>query len=249
MPSMTNYPPELTKLVKVPLFKDLPERTLAEVLNSATRRTVETGTFLYMQGDPADNFYLLLSGKMKLTQTTPEGQQIILTYAGPGNAIAVIAVLSNIDYPVSAEAVEDSQVLSWKQDEMHRLMLRHPEIALNAIRALASRVLEFQDRVRELSTERVERRIARALLRLANQAGRRVENGVLIDLPLSRQDLAEMTGTTLFTVSRTLKQWENQGLIISGREQVIIRFPHGLVTIAEDLPNAYPRSEGGQESG
>jgi CRP-like cAMP-binding protein len=97
-------------------------------------------------------------------------------------------------------------------------------------------VRDFQDRVRELSTERVERRIARALIRLVRQAGKKVQEGVLIDLPLSRQDLAEMSGTTLFTVSRTLSQWESKGLIQSGRERVVVRNPHGLVSIAEDLP-------------
>ncbi|MER3457798.1 MAG: hypothetical protein C4309_03385 [Chloroflexota bacterium] len=118
---------------------------------------------------------------------------------------------------------------------MVRLMERTPRLAFNALRLLAGRVQELQDRVRELATERVERRVARTLLRLARQAGRKVENGVLIDLPLSRQDLAEMTGTTLFTVSRVLSRWEQQGLVEAGRERVLIRFPHGLVRIAEDL--------------
>jgi CRP-like cAMP-binding protein len=85
-------------------------------------------------------------------------------------------------------------------------------------------------------TERVERRIARALLRLAHHAGRRVETGVEIDFPLSRQDLAQMTGTTLFTVSRTLSAWQGDGLILTRRRRVTIRQPHRLVRIAEDLP-------------
>jgi CRP-like cAMP-binding protein len=118
---------------------------------------------------------------------------------------------------------------------MRGLMMACPGIALNAIQILAGRVRDFQDRIRELTTERVERRIARALLRLARQTGHKVDEGVLIDLPLTRQDLAEMTGTTLFTVSRTLSQWEAQGLVHAGRERVVIRFPHGLVSIAEDL--------------
>jgi CRP-like cAMP-binding protein len=87
-----------------------------------------------------------------------------------------------------------------------------------------------------VATERVERRIAHALLRLVRQAGRRVEAGVEIDFPLSRQDVAEMTGTTLHTVSRTLSAWESQGIVESGRQQVVIRKPHALVAIAEDLP-------------
>ena len=86
-----------------------------------------------------------------------------------------------------------------------------------------------------LATERVERRVARALLRLVGQAGTKTEGGVLIDFPLSRQDLAELTGTTLHTVSRILSSWEHKGIIESGRRRIVICQPHGLVTIAEDL--------------
>jgi CRP-like cAMP-binding protein len=110
-----------------------------------------------------------------------------------------------------------------------------PGLALNGLRLVAGRFQELQSRYQELATERVERRVARTLLRLARQTGRRTEEGVLIDLPLSRQDLGEMTGTTLYTVSRILSNWEQQALIQTGRERVIICNPHGLVVIAEDL--------------
>jgi CRP-like cAMP-binding protein len=85
--------------------------------------------------------------------------------------------------------------------------------------------------------------VARALLRLARQAGQRAEDGVLIGLPLSREDLAEMTGTTLYTVSRILSHWEQQGFVEAGRERVLIHHPHALVAIAEDLPRDIPQEE------
>ena len=147
-------------------------------------------------------------------------------------------------------------MLAWDETEMHRLMEQIPQISINALGILASRVREFQDRLRELATERVERRIAHTLLRLARQTGRKVPEGVLIDMHLTRQDLAEMTGTTLYTVSRTLSQWEAQGLVQSSRERVVIRFPHGLVSIAEDLifgddlenfPEGKPSTQNGTE--
>jgi CRP-like cAMP-binding protein len=97
------------------------------------------------------------------------------------------------------------------------------------------------DRYQELVTERVEQRLARALLRLARQAGQRSEQGVLIGFPLSRENLADMTGTTLYTVSRILSSWEHQGLVEAGRERVLIRRPHALVAIAEDLPPDIPQ--------
>ena len=96
-------------------------------------------------------------------------------------------------------------------------------------------IQEMQERYRELVTEKVEQRIARVLLRLAGQSGKRVEAGVLIELPFSRQDLAEMAGTTLYTVSRILSAWEKQGLITSGRERVTLTNPHAVMRLAEGL--------------
>lgn len=218
------------------LFKGLSAGELERVAQVARQRRLVSDAYLYYQGDPAEYLPVLLAGRLKLTQLTPEGQQVLMRYTSPGEVFGVLAVLSDMAWPTSAQAVEDSLVATWEKEAMYDLMLRYPRIALNALAVLASHTRDFQDRIRELSTERVERRIARALLRLARQTGRKVKEGVLLDLPLSRQDLAEMSGTTLFTVSRTLSQWESKGLIKAGREQVTILFPHGLVVIAEDLP-------------
>jgi CRP-like cAMP-binding protein len=230
-------PPDSSPTLRgVDLFQDLDEADLEQVTRAAVQRRVAEDAFLFFQGDPATHLHVLLSGSIKLTQVTPEGQQVLLRYARPGEAFAVVAVLSDMLYPTSAQAVSDCLVAAWDRRTMNDLMVQSPRIALRALAILARHTREFQDRIRELSTERVERRVARALLRLARQTGRKVKEGVLLDLSLSRQDLAEMTGTTLYTVSRTLSQWEAQGLIKSGREKITILFPHGLVTIAEDLP-------------
>lgn len=220
----------------VDLFQDLDEAGLERVGRVAKLRRVPADSFLFHQGDPAGHLHVLLSGRLKLTQITVDGQQVLLRYANPGEAFAVLAVLSEMLYPITVQAVEDSLVAAWDKDTMQELMLEYPQIALRAMELLAKHTREFQDRIRELSTERVERRIARALVRLARQTGRKVKEGILLDLPLSRQDLAEMSGTTLYTVSRTLSQWESQGLVRSGREKIVILSPHGLVSIAEDLP-------------
>jgi len=113
-------------------------------------------------------------------------------------------------------------------------MERLPKLALNAPAIQGRHLREIQARCRELATERVERRIARAVLRLARRAGRRVPEGVRVEFPSSRQDIAEITATTLYTVSRTLSGWENRGLVTLGRQEVVIRDPHGLVALAED---------------
>jgi CRP-like cAMP-binding protein len=227
---------EVDQIKGITLFRNLRADDLSWLVQTGRQRHFKNGEFIFYEGDPADTLYVLLKGRVKLTQITPEGQQVLQHYVAPGEAFAIVAVFSESQYPVSAETIDDSITLAWDRDAMRQIMLRYPSVAINALHILAEYTREFMARVREMSSERVERRIARALLRLAQQAGKKVEAGVLIDLPLSRQDLAELAGTTLFTVSRTLSQWEAQGLLKSGREKVIIRFPHGLVSIAEDLP-------------
>lgn len=229
-------PSDANSLQDVRLFEGLTPEAIAQVVRAARLLQLEEDQYLFHQGDPADHIFTLLTGRVKLSQVTPDGQQVILRMAGPKDTFAVVAVLSELELPVSAQALEASSVLGWDRETMHDLMLRFPHLALNALKVLSARTREFQDRIRELATERVERRIARTVLRLVRQTGRKVPEGVLLDLTLTRQDLAELSGTTLFTVSRTLSQWESQGLIQTGREKIIILSPHSLVTIAEDLP-------------
>jgi CRP-like cAMP-binding protein len=238
MGTVALQPNDINKiLANVQFFAGLEGGELEQVVQAARMTRVEVDTYLYFEGDPADELHVLLQGNIRLSQLTPEGQQVILRYASSGEAFGIIAVLSGTNYPVTAQAVEECLVLAWGETEMNGLMAAIPRLALNAMKIMAAHLREFQDRIRELSTERVEQRIARAVLRLARQSGRKTEEGILLDLPVSRQDLAELTGTTLYTVSRTLSGWEQQGLIKSGREEIIILFPHGLVAIAEDLPD------------
>ncbi len=172
-----------------------------------------------------------------------DGHEVILRFVGPGEAVAALALFEGAAYPLTASAVSESLLLAWHRDVLQELVQHHPPLAVNAMRLLSERLREVQERFRELATERVAQRVARALLRLVRQAGRRAEDGVLIDMPLSRQDLAEMTGTTLYTVSRTLSEWESRGILESGREKVLVKRPHALVAIAEDLPQNPEREE------
>jgi CRP/FNR family transcriptional regulator, nitrogen oxide reductase regulator len=227
---------DLSLLKNTSLFSGLKQDELDRVAQAARIRKVDNQGFFYMEQDPAESLYILMEGRIRLVQVTPSGQQVIMRYISPVEEFGVIAMLSGAVYPVSAQAVDDSTALYWNKASLKELMEQIPGVAINALQTLADRVSEFQDRIRELTTERVERRIARALLRLAQQTGRKVEDGVLVDLLITRQDIAEMTGTTIFTVSRTMSQWETQGIIKSGREKIIIRRPHQLVVIAEDLP-------------
>lgn len=227
-------------LQEVDLFHDLQADQLEIVFQAAHRLRIADEAYLFHQGDLAERLHVVLKGSLKLTQVTPDGQQVLLHYVHAGQAFAILAVLGGTDYPVSAQAVEDSLVLTWDREVINDLMMRFPQIALRALEVMTRQARGFQDRIRELSTERVERRLARALLRLAQQAGSKVQDGVRINLSISRQELAEMTGSTLFTVSRILSQWESQGLIETRRGKILIRLPHELVTIAEELARRQP---------
>ncbi len=225
-------------LESVSLFQGLTPAERQEIYQAAHLRAVEKGELFFVQGEEAHTLYVLTRGRVRLNQLSPEGEQVLLRVIVPGQLFGGVAVLSGTTYPVAAEAVAASEALGWDGETMARLMERYPTIARNALRLLAERIQELQERYRELATERVERRVASAVLRLARQTGRKVEGGVLIDFPLSREDLAAMTGTTLYTVSRILKRWEKQGLVEAGRQRLLIRSPHGLVVLAEDLPPA-----------
>ncbi len=222
-------------LENIALFKDLTGQELQDLIDQAGELSYDANSFLFHQDDPAERIFVLKSGRVKLYQLSADGQQVLMHVMTPSMMFAAIAMVEGAAYPVSAEAAEDCKVLYWSQAALLGMIHRYPVLALNALKVLAGHVREFQDRYRELATERVERRVARAVLRLAGQTGVKTDEGVLLNLPLSRQDLAEMTGTTLYTVSRILSSWEEKGLVTAGRERLVIRFPHGLVRIAEDL--------------
>jgi CRP-like cAMP-binding protein len=222
-------------LTRVPLFTELSTDALTEVANAARARKAASGTTFFREGDAAESFFVIDEGTVKLTQIAPEGQQVVLRLLGSGEAFGGVAAFGGATYPVTAEAVTDVLVCEWRGTVMAGLIERHPRLALNALRFVAARLHELQVRYRQLATEKVERRIARALVRLVQQAGRRLEDGVLIDLPLTRDDLAQMTGTTLYTVSRVVSRWESEGLLEAGRQRIVVKNPQGLMSVADDL--------------
>ena len=195
--------PELLELVRhlqdVHLFAGLGQSELQRIARVAQWREVDRGRFFFQQGSTADVVYALHLGRVKLIQSTPEGQHVVLRFVGPGEMFGPTAILAGQVFPVSAQAVRWCQAICWSGKTMARLMEGCPRIALNALSDLTARLKELQERYRELATERVERRVAHALIRLAGRAGWKTEDGLLIDMPLSHQDLAEMTGTTLYT--------------------------------------------------
>lgn len=217
------------------LLEDLGGAEREAVLAAGQERVVQPGAYFFHQGEASHMLYIVTAGQVKLTQVTEAGDQVVVGYFGPGNGLGIIVALSGMPYPLSAEAVEACRAVSWHRDIMKALMLRYPRLALNGLEMVGGRFVQLQDRFRDMATKRVEQRVARTLLRLVRQFGRRVEEGVLIDIPLSRQNLAEMTGTNLYNVSRIVRQWEKDGLVRSERQQITILKTHDLVMIGEDL--------------
>ncbi len=227
-------PTTLDEIGKIPLFQGVAREDLLRLVQNAHRKQLHAGGFFFIQGDPADHMYVLLEGRVKLTQVGPDGQQALIRMITPVTLFALVAMTAFTNYLVTAQAVDDSQAFYWTRDELMEFMRRSPQMAVNAMQMMAERLQEIQERFREATTVKVEKRLAHTLIRLAAQSSKEVEQGTLIDLPLTRQDLAEMSGTTLFTVSRILSRWDDQGLIIASREQVIIRNSNQLSKIVEE---------------
>ncbi|HXF86467.1 MAG TPA: Crp/Fnr family transcriptional regulator [Anaerolineales bacterium] len=221
-------------LRRVNALKEAPEEDLKLLLERSILRSIEEGEFFFFQGDPALYAYLLISGRVKLLQSNPSGQQVNLRTIGEWELFAVLgAVRSDATYPVTAQALESCSALAIESSFLREMMQTRPYLNFGLMQMMTGYIQEIQERYRELATERAERRLALTILRLASQIGKQV--GKAIELPLSRQDLAEASGSTMFTVSRTLAAWERRGLVEAGRERILIRNPHGLVEIAEGL--------------
>ena len=217
----------------VALFAALDPAALLEVKTVATVKRIDAGSTFFREGDPATSFFVLDVGSVKLTQLAGEGDQVVLLLIGPGDAFGGVAAFGGLAYPVTAEAVTDSTAYEWPGTVMAALMERYPKLAIAALRFVADRYHELQIHYRQLATENVERRVARALLQLIKQTGRRVDAGVLIDLPLTREDIAQMTGTTLYTVSRIISRFEQEGILEAGRKRMAIRNPQALLAAAD----------------
>jgi CRP/FNR family transcriptional regulator, nitrogen oxide reductase regulator len=223
-------------VANLPLFAGFSAEELDEVLREARSQRVARNRNIFGQGEKAHSFFILLHGHVRASKTTPMGEQVVVRYILPGETFGVAPAIGLRHYPATATAVDDSVILAWPSSTWPRLVSRFPALAANTLQTVGNRLQESHARVVEISTQQVEQRVANALLRLAKQAGHKVDHGVEIDFPISRQDIAQMTGTTLYTVSRILSGWEQRGLIESGRQRIVLREPHKLLMLTEQAP-------------
>ena len=218
-------------LKRVGLFAELPATTIDDLAARFRARVVARAGFIFLEGEPAGMLHVAAEGRVKIVRETAEGKQVILRLIQPGEAFGVSGGWGGLTYPARAQALDRAVVLEMPAGELATLIGVHPELALALIRELGMRLREAEARILDLQTEGVEARLARALLRLAGiakQADRSSgEAGTLASggtgtLALSRQDLADLTGTTLSTASRTLSAWHRLGFVLALRERVEI---------------------------
>ena len=217
----------------LPQFEGMGPEDLDYILRNAHSQRFARETTIFEQDDEAHSFFLLLDGHVRVVKSTAAGQQVIVRYISPGELLGIAQALGRTTYPANAIAAIDCVVLAWPSRLWLEFSARFPAFGANTYKAVGARLEEAQTRIVEMSTEQVEQRVAHALLRLVNQTGKHTAEGILIDFPISRQDIAEMTGTTLHTVSRLLSLWEAKGLVRSGRQKVTVVEPHRLFMLAE----------------
>jgi CRP-like cAMP-binding protein len=181
---------------------------------------------------------LIRSGSVKITQLGADGGEVLLWIYGPGNVVGAFPEPLPSFHTCSARAMEKGTALVWEYPVFEAYMQEYPQIRRNVGLILASRLDELEERFCEIATEKVARRISLALLRLLKQIGKKVEGGV--EISLSRLELAQMTGTTLFTTSRVLSRWGDMGYVLPRREAVLVRDSNWLERAGDEENERWP---------
>jgi CRP-like cAMP-binding protein len=208
-------------LRRCPILRGLTQEDLDLVLESAKQERAAKGG-VFFQGHPVSRIYVLVRGRVKIIWTDPQGDEVITRVVRPGDAFGHIAAWGGQDRLIRAQAAEDSEALAVDAERLMQIIARRPVAALNGLRVLARQVFEGWQSFRILATEPAERRIAWMLLKLVRPDGGDREGAGPIQLPLSQQDLAELAGTTVFTVSRLMGRWKRQGIVAVGRGKVTV---------------------------
>jgi CRP-like cAMP-binding protein len=211
---------------RAPLFRGVARTECLELARRARDRWALRRQFFFHEGEAAADVWILATGLAKLTQASAEGAQVILRLVGPGEILGGLGLAAGAAQSSTSQALEDCHALALDRATFDEAAARSPVIQRNALRILGERLRLAEDRLRELATDKAPVRVARALLRLAVQVGQPTQGGVVVRL--SREDVAQMTGTTLFTVSRLLSGWEEQGLLRGGRERIVVADAGGL---------------------
>jgi CRP-like cAMP-binding protein len=217
------------------LFTGLGERECKEIVSCARARVFARDELLFSQGQPVRNLILLQSGSVKHTQLSSGGNEVLLWMSGTGDAVN-LEPESACGHTCSARAVERCRALVWEYNRLQTVLAQYPSIRKNISLILAGRLHELEERFREMATERVAKRLALTLLRLLKRVGKPGRTGV-VEISLTREELAQMTGTTLFTISRILSAWAAKGFVQPRRQGVVISDPKRLESLGDEEGN------------
>lgn len=203
-------------LAEVEIFGSLPAQTLAELAPHFREYALVKGEYLFFEGDKSERIYIALRGRIKVVRHSSDGKEVLLEVVPAGRPFALLSGIERYPLSASAVAMEDCTLLSIDSDHFLKLLGANPELSMSVIHDLVGRLRDARDRIRSLALERVEQRIARVLLTLADSVGKRVEGRVILDLSLTRQDIASMVGTTVESAIRTMSRFQKDGILKTG---------------------------------
>jgi|TARA_R110000751_G_scaffold79310_3_gene159908 CRP-like cAMP-binding protein len=221
-------------LTHIPPFSLLHHDQIREIIDQATVRRYVEGTAVFREGDPAYRFFMVLDGYIRVLRVTPGGEQVISLHIPSGQLFGFAKAIGRDTYPATAMTASEAIILSWPMQVWDYFVTSYPGFSSETYKIVGERMGELNMRVVEMATQQVEQRVANTLLRLVNQTGRKVEGGIEVDFSITRQDLSEMTATTLHTISRLLSAWEKQGLVKSRRKHIVVSNPQRLVVLGQD---------------
>ncbi len=210
------------------IFSSLNDGELGEVANLAIKRSFMPNEFIFWEGDAPERFYIVAEGKVKILKHSSLGKEFIIAFFGPGEMFGEVAVFENKPYPASAQAVAETKVVGIKREDFLSFLANRPQVALRIINVLGGRLRDAQNRLRDLAGERVEQRLASVLLMLSSKLG--------LTLPFTRQEIADMVGTTTETAIRVMSHLKDRGIIRSVRGKVIILDEEKLRLLSEGPP-------------
>ncbi len=226
--------PDIQYLKKIPVFADLPDDALLAIHQHSSERTYRRGAVIFFEGDPGEGFHYVKSGRVKIVKVAGDGREHIIKLLVPGDIFAEVLLFNSQPYPATAIAAEDAAVGIIRNADLELLVLANNKLALQLIKALSQRLLYAQQKIKNLALGDVLARTAETLLRLGREHGRSGENGsIVIAVGLSRQELANLVGTTRETVTRTLSALRREKIIDFAGDDLIILRPEKLKNYTE----------------
>ena len=222
----------IKNLKKIDLFKNLSDEELKELEHYVTTAMYRKKEDIFTEGDAPEWFYIVLTGKIKVTKISHDGKEIILELISPYDIFGGVAVLRNFPYPANAVAMEDSEILKISRKNLMRLVDRFPNLMFCIALQLGDRMKSSYDSLKNIALERVEARIAALLLKLGNKVGVETDAGLMIDMRLTKQDVADMVGTTVETSIRTFSKFKKEGLVTDSDGKIIIKDREGLMSFS-----------------